>query len=93
MAAVNPNKVGVVFGALYGGWHTLWAIFVALGFAQPLLNFVFWMHFIKPVYVVGEFSIRIALILVVVTAIIGYALGAVLAGLWNWIHRDRIATT
>lgn len=41
MEAVKPNKVGIVFALLYGGWHTLWAILVGVGFAQPLLNFVF----------------------------------------------------
>ncbi len=86
METVNPNKTGLVFGLLLGGWHTLWALLVAFGFAQPLLNFVFWLHFIKPVYVIGPFHIGIALLLIAVTATIGYILGSVLAFLWNWIH-------
>lgn len=87
MEAVKPNKVGIVFALLYGGWHTLWAILVGVGFAQPLLNFVFWVHFLKPPFVVGEFSVGIALILIAVTAVIGYIIGVILAVLWNWVHR------
>lgn len=31
MGTANPNKVGLVLGALYGGWHLLWSVFVAVG--------------------------------------------------------------
>jgi hypothetical protein len=87
METVNPNKVGLVFGALLGGWHTIWAALVALGWAQAIVNFVFWMHFIKPIYVIDEFKAWIALVLIAVTATIGYVMGCILAALWNWIHR------
>ena len=87
METVSPNKVGLVFAALLGGWHTLWAALVALGWAQAIINFVFWMHFIKPIYVIGEFRAWIALVLIAVTATIGYIMGCILATLWNWIHR------
>lgn len=87
MERVSPNKVGLVFAVLLGGWHTLWAALVALGWAQPVINFVFWMHFIKPIYVIGEFKAWIALVLIAVTATIGYIMGSILAALWNWIHR------
>ena len=55
--------------------------------AQPLIDFVFWMHFIKPVYVVGTFNAGTALILIAVTSGVGYALGWIFGVLWNWIHR------
>jgi hypothetical protein len=35
-------------------------------------DFVFWMHFIKPVYVVGSFDLAIALLLIAVTAVLGF---------------------
>jgi len=87
MEPVNPNKAGLVFGALLGGWHTLWAALVALGWAQSIINFVFWMHFIKPVYVIDDFKFWIALVLIAVTATIGYIMGCIAAALWNWLHQ------
>ena len=74
-------------GALLGGWHLTWAVLVAVGFAQPLIDFLFWIHFIKPVYVVEPFEIGRAVILVLVTAGIGYVVGLAFALLWNRLHR------
>ena len=87
MQSISPNKAGLVLGVLLGGWHFLWGLLVLLGWAQPLIDFVFWMHFIKPVYVVGTFNAGTALILIAVTSGVGYALGWIFGVLWNWIHR------
>jgi hypothetical protein len=87
MGTVNPNKAGLVLGTLLGGWDFLWAVLVAAGWAQAVLNFVFWMHFIKPPYTVGTFNAGIALVLILVTSVIGYAAGYILGVLWNSIHK------
>ena len=87
MGTISPNKVGLALGALIGGWHVVWALLVAAGWAQWVLNFAFWMHFLKPPYTVGPFSAAIAAILVVVTAAVGYVFGYIFGVLWNWIHR------
>jgi hypothetical protein len=54
---------------LIGFWHAVWAALVAFGFAQPIVDFIFWMHFIKPVYTIGPFNIGTALVLIAVTSI------------------------
>ncbi len=84
---ISLNKAGFVFGVLIGGWHLAWAILVAIGWAQALIAFIFWLHFIKPVYVIETFSIGRAAGLVVVTAAMGYAIGWLFALLWNRMHR------
>ena len=87
MGRIEPNRAGFVFGALMGSWHLLWSVLVALGVAQPLIDFIFWIHFIKPVYVIEPFAFLRAAILVLVTAAIGYVTGFVFAVLWNRLHR------
>ena len=87
MTRIAPNKVGLVVGGLLGAWHSLWALLVAVGWAQPVIDFVFWMHFLKPVYVVDTFKGTTALVLIAVTGAIGYAVGFVFGVLWNRVHR------
>ncbi len=87
MDEINPNRAGLVLGALMGGWHLLWSVLVALGVAQPLINFIFWIHFIKPVYVIEPFAFGRAAMLVLVTAGIGYLTGLAFGMIWNRVHR------
>jgi len=87
MTSINPNKAALAVGALMGAWHLIWSLLVAVGLAQPLLDFLFWIHFIKPVYVVEPFEFIRAAILVAVTGGIGYGTGLVFALLWNRLHR------
>ena len=87
MTNINPNKAGLAVGALLGAWHHTWSLLVALGLAQPLIDFLFWIHFVKPVYVIEPFEIARAAILIAVTAGIGYVTGLVFALLWNRLHR------
>jgi hypothetical protein len=85
MALINPNKVGMAFGVVLGGWHLLWAALVAVGAAQAVIDFVFWMHFITPVYTVAAFNPAVAALLVGATALVGYVMGAAFGLVWNWV--------
>ena len=86
MGPINPNKAGLALGAFLGVWHFLWSLLVALGWVQPFIDFIFWLHFIKPVYVIGPFNIGTALLLIVITTTIGYVAGLVFGVLWNRVH-------
>lgn len=83
----NPNKVGLVFGALLGGWHLAWALLVASGFAQALYDFILWAHMIHLQLTVGPFDMNAAATLVVVTALFGYVFGYAGGWIWNRVHR------
>jgi hypothetical protein len=87
MNTLSPNKTGIVLGTLMGGWHLVWAILVAAGWAQLTINFVFWMHFIVPPYTVKPFQASVAVVLIAVTATLGYAIAYLFAVLWNWLRR------
>jgi len=76
----------MVVGALLAGWHLLWSVLVLIGFAQPIIDFIFWAHMIKPVYVVKPFDPVAAVTLIMITGVIGYAFGFVGAIIWNRLH-------
>lgn len=89
MIPANPNRIGIVAGALIGGWHLLWALLVLLNGAQPILDFIFWAHMIDPVYKVKAFDPAAAGILIVFTFVVGYLFGFVGALIWNRLRGSR----
>lgn len=84
----HPNKVGLVFGALLGGWHLLWSLLVVTGVAQTIYDFILWAHMIHLAIVIGPFDISAAVTLIVVTAVMGYIIGYIGAWVWNRVHRS-----
>ncbi len=83
----HPNKVGLVFAALLGGFHLLWAVLVMLGIAQKIYDFILWAHMIHLPIVIGPFDATAAVMLVVMTAVMGYIGGYIGAMVWNKFHR------
>lgn len=87
MTNIHPNRVGLVLALVVGGIHAIWSLIVAMGWGQSLINFIFKMHFIKPSYEIEPFNIGTALLLVLITATIGYAVGNGFAVLWNKLRK------
>jgi hypothetical protein len=70
MRAVQSARAGIALGALIGGGQFCWALLVALGWAQPL---------VEPIYVVGPLDFKIAAIVIAVTTIAGFILGCAIS--------------
>lgn len=87
MNSVSKLRVGSVFGTVLALWHLSWALLVALGLAQPLMNLIFRLHFIDPPYQVAPFRIDYALALIGITLTLGFLCGWAVAALWNILHR------
>ena len=84
---MQPHRLGLLFAALLGGWHLVWTLLVLGAVAQPLINFVFWAHMIRPIYIVAPFDPVAALTLLIVTSAAGYVFGYIAGIIWNKLHR------
>jgi len=87
MSNLNPHKTGLAIGAMLGFVHLVWSILVAVGLAQLYINWIFQLHMIVPPYTVATFSVMNAVLLVIVTSVLGYVVGWVLASIWNMVHK------
>lgn len=85
---LNPNKVALTLGLLVGGLHLAWAVLVAAGLAQGLLDFIFWAHMLANPYQVTGFDAAKAAILIVITFVVGYVVGYIFAHVWNKVHKN-----
>lgn len=86
--AIDRHKLGLMLGAFIGGWHVVWSVLVLVEWAQAVINFLFWLHFIAPPYQVGSFVLWRAAVLIGFTAAIGYCAGWIIGTVWNQVHRS-----
>jgi hypothetical protein len=80
---IDPIRLGIIFGLFLAVCHAVWAALVALTWAQALMDFVFWAHFITPPWHIEAFTWARALILVGFTFLVGVAMGTIGGWLWN----------
>jgi len=83
MNTLSPHTTGLALGGLLGFIHLLWAALVFAGLAQTVLDFVFRMHMLTPVMTVEPFSIVRAVVLIILTFVVGYVVGWLFAKAWN----------
>ncbi|MBI3632530.1 MAG: hypothetical protein HY225_03715 [Candidatus Vogelbacteria bacterium] len=84
---LNNHKVGLALGGFAAFVHIVWGALVALGLAQSLIDFIYYMHMIQVPVVVLPFSLSLAVGLVILTGIVGYVVGYIFATIYNWAHK------
>ncbi len=72
---VAKNKSGLILGVFFSLLHILWSVLVATGAAQTVLDWIFKMHFLSNPYEMQPFDAVNAVILVVLTFVVGYIVG------------------
>ena len=83
MTKLNQKQVALTLGTFLALMHLVWAILVAVGVAQSLVNWSIGLHMMSFQFTVGAFSLVSAIELIVVAFIIGSIVGFVFATIWN----------
>ncbi len=89
MHNVNTHKLGLVVGGFAGIVHIIWSLFVALGWAGPLVGFIFGLHFMSHSYMILPFNLLTAVGLVLVASCVGYIIGTIMGMVWNTVFRGK----
>lgn len=82
MHICSPHKTGIIGAGLLAGFHFIWALMVAIGIAQPIMDWILSLHMISLSYSVGPFNIVSAIMLLIFTGAVGYATGYLLGYLF-----------
>lgn len=85
MRRLNPAKVAISVGVVFGVWHLMWVTLVATGVAKPILDLILKLHFLQFDYALAPFLVSTAITLVGLTFAIGAVLGLLFALVWNWL--------
>ena len=87
MNHLNARKAGVVLGTFAALMHLIWAAFVALGWAQAIIDFKLWAHMISAPITISPFDFSAAITGIIVAAVVGWIVGHIFAHVWNRAHR------
>jgi len=86
---INKNKTGLTFGFLISSMHLFWGVLVALGIAQVLLNFILDIHMLSMPIIVTPFNLIKTFELILITFVIGYVFGWLMAFFWNKCFEEK----
>ena len=70
-------RTSLIGGLCLSSLHVCWVILIALGLAQPLLDFIFKLHMLNSPFQVQVFDVVLAAGLIGITFMIGCFYGAV----------------
>ncbi len=91
MSRIDSVWAGLALGLLAGGGYLACVDLVATGAARWVLEFLLPLHFIQPPFEINDFDPDNTAFQVCVTSLSGFALGWLLATIWN-DFADRRAT-
>jgi hypothetical protein len=85
MVKLDKNQTGLIVGIFLALIHLIWAILVWVmpTALQGFLNWIFELHALEPIWKLTTMTIMNAILLVIMTFVIGCITGWVFAWIWN----------
>lgn len=84
---LSKTRCGLMFGVLMAACHLGWLVLVITGIAKIVLDWVLEMHLLTLTYSILDFNYLSALILLIMTFVVGYVFGFVFAAILNWAKK------
>lgn len=84
---LSKCQLGLALGVFVALMHAAWALLVAAGVGQGILDWIFPMHFLNSVYTILDFNLLNALILIIMAFVGGYVMGWVFAAIYNIVKK------
>lgn len=89
MKSKNQHRVALALGYFAAVVHLIWILMVAGNVAQPFLNWVLGLHMVANPVMVGQFQWGNAIMLLIMTFIVGYLAGWIFVGIYDWVCKKR----
>jgi len=86
---MKRNKVALSVASFVVLVHLIWVILVGLNLANPWIAWLLGLHFLNNPFRFQPFDYATAIVLIIVTGILGYAVGWVFATVWNWVDKKK----
>lgn len=91
MVKLNKNQTGLIVGLFLAFVHLVWSLAVLIipNSLQTILNWIFDIHALEPIWKITSFNFMNMIWLLIVTFVIGYVYGWMFAIFSNWIHKNK----
>lgn len=86
---LNEKHLALTFGSFAAIIHAAWAVIVAAGYGQTLVDWLKGLHFVDKMITVTAFNWVTAAMLIIVTFICGAIFGWLFAEVWNWTSKSK----
>lgn len=80
---LDQMRTALTLGVFISLMHIGWSVLVAAGLAQKLMDYIYMLHFLNNPFNVVSFDLTTAIILTIVTFVVGYISGFAFALIWN----------
>ena len=84
---LNGKKVGLVLGSFVAFLHIVWVFLIVLNWAEPLLHFIYRMHFIQIPVTFLPLDLGRAAVLILIAFVVGNIMGNLFSFFWNRINK------
>jgi hypothetical protein len=84
-------RTGLATGIFFAIVHAIWAIAILIlpTLTQKMLDWIFIIHFLEPIYKITSVSFLQGLLLIIMTFVVGFVIGWVFAAVYNLVTKKK----